>query len=232
MAIFQFSFRLPIYLAIVCAAHALHFYRRSQERERLEASLAKARLEALKMQLQPHFLFNSLNAITALVHKDADAAEEMLTALADLLRLTLETSNDQELPLQRELEFVERYLAIEHVRFGDRLRFQLEIAPETRSALVPTFILQPLVENAVRHGLEPRSGEGLLTVEAKRDGTNLCLAIRDNGVGIPEGTPSHEGIGLKNTRARLHELYGESAELALHNAQGFCVTVTLPFRTA
>jgi two-component sensor histidine kinase len=231
-SIFQFGFRLPTYLAIVCAAHALHFYRRSQERERLEASLAKARLEALKMQLQPHFLFNSLNAITALVHKDADAAEEMLAALADLLRLTLETSGDQELPLQRELKFVESYLAIEHVRFGDRLRFQLDIDPETRGALVPNFLLQPLVENAVRHGLEPRSGEGLLTVEAKRDRETLRLAVSDNGVGLPNAAAPPEGIGLRNTRERLRELYGDKASLDLRNAKGLRVEVSLPFHLA
>ncbi len=230
-ALFLIGFRLPIYLAIVSVAHAMLFYRRSQERDRLEASLARARLEALKMQLQPHFLFNSLNAIGALVHKDPDAADEMLAALSDLLRLTLETSGEQELPLRRELEFVERYLAIEHVRFGDRLRFEVDVAPETFAALVPTFLLQPLVENAVRHGLEPRSGAGVLMIRARRVGGTLRLSVTDNGIGLPNGKPEREGIGLSNTRARLRELYGGAASLELRNADGLLVEVTVPFRT-
>ena len=227
---FLIGFRLPIYLAIVSVAHAMLFYRRSQERDRLEASLAKARLEALKMQLQPHFLFNSLNAIGELVHKDPDAADEMLTALSDLLRLTLETSGEQELPLRRELKFVERYLAIEHVRFGDRLRFELDVAPETHGALVPTFLLQPLVENAVRHGLEPRTNSGVLKIRAERDQATLRLSIEDNGVGLPNGIPQREGIGLSNTRARLRELYGSAATLELRSGNGLTVEINLPFR--
>ncbi len=159
---FLIGFRLPVYFAIVSVAHAVHFYRRSQVRERrsleLEASLARARLEALKMQLQPHFLFNSLNAIAELVHKDADAADEMLGALSDFLRLTLESAGEQELPLRRELEFVERYLAIEKVRFGERLHFSIEVPPEALPALVPALVLQPLVENAVPTGPSRRAG--------------------------------------------------------------------------
>jgi hypothetical protein len=233
-AFFVIGFRLPIYIALISAAHALLFYRRSKERERrsleLEATLAKSRLEALTMQLQPHFLFNALNAIAALVHKNPDAADEMLAALSDLLRLTLETSREQELPLRRELEFVERYLMIEHVRFGDRLQFELDVAPETEAALVPTFLLQPLVENAVRHGLEPRSGSGKLVIRARRDNGSLRLSVEDNGVGLSEGKPGREGIGLANTRARLHELYDGAANVELHNRDGLTVELTLPFR--
>ena len=150
-------FRVPIYLAVISIAHALYFYRRSLEREH---SLGQAHLAALRMQLQPHFLFNSLNAIAELVHRDPDAADEMLVALSSLLRLSLETSGEQLLPLRRELEFVGSYLAIEHARFGDRLQFEWDVSPETHGALVPAFLLQPLVENAVRHGLEPRAGGG------------------------------------------------------------------------
>jgi len=219
---------------LISAAHALLFYRRSKERERrsleLEATLAKSRLEALTMQLQPHFLFNALNAIAALVHKNPDAADEMLAALSDLLRLTLETSREQELPLRRELEFVERYLMIEHVRFGDRLQFELDVAPETEAALVPTFLLQPLVENAVRHGLEPRSGNGKLVIRARRDNGSLRLSVEDNGVGLSDGKPGREGIGLANTRARLHELYDGAANVELRNRDGLTVELTLPFR--
>jgi LytS/YehU family sensor histidine kinase len=183
------------------------------------------------MQLQPHFLFNSLNAIAALVHTNPEGADEMLAALSELLRLTLETSGAQELPLQQELQFVERYLAIEHVRFGDRLRFDLDVPPDTHAAMVPTFLLQPLVENAVRHGLEPQSGAGLLTVRARREDRMLRISIADNGVGLGNGTAKHEGIGLTNTRARLWALYRDQASLELRNADGLSVDIILPFRT-
>lgn len=231
-AFFLIGFRLPIYLAIVSVAHAVLFSRRSQERDRLEASLAKARIEALKMQLQPHFLFNSLNSIAALVHRDPHAADEMLAGLSDLLRLTLESSGEQELPLSEELKFVERYLAIEHVRFGERLRFEIDIAPDVRGALVPTFLLQPLVENAVHHGLEPQQGTGLLSIRAWREGPRLRLTVADNGPGLADESPHREGIGLANTRARLRELYGNAATLELKSGDGMKVEISLPFRLA
>ncbi len=221
-------FRVPIYLAVISVAHANYFYRRSLEREH---SLSQANLAALKMQLQPHFLFNSLNAIAALVHLDPDAADEMLVALSSLLRLSLETSGEQLLPLDRELEVVRRYLSIEHVRFGDRLCFQFDVAADTHAALVPAFLLQPLVENAVRHGLEPRAGKGMLKVSARRTGENLWLAVEDNGVGLPEHRPLREGIGLSNTRARLHVLFDGAASLELERGEGLTVHICLPFLT-
>jgi LytS/YehU family sensor histidine kinase len=228
------AFRLPVYLAIISVAHALYFYRRSQARERhgleLEAGLAKARLEALQMQLQPHFLFNSLNAIAALIHKDPDAADEMVAALSDFLRLTLENRTAQELPLRRELEFVERYLAIEKVRFGERLQFVIDTPSDTLLALVPALVLQPLVENAVRHGLEPKMGGGSLTITARRSDEELVLTVEDNGAGFHGKTPS-EGIGLVNTRARLGELYGDAARLEMRNGDGVEVRITLPYHT-
>ena len=221
-------FRLPIYLAIVSVAHAVYFYRRSSARD---SSLNQARLEALKMQLQPHFLFNSLNAIAELVHRDPDAADDMIAALSHLLRLSLESSGDQLLPLRRELEFVESYLAIEHARFGDRLCFTLDVPPETFAALVPAFLLQPLVENAVRHGLEPRAGAGILTVRARHEGTSLRLSVADNGVGLSADQPLREGIGLANTRARLTALFAGESSLRLLQGDGLTVEATLPFRT-
>ncbi len=233
--LFLVGLRLPVYLAIISIGHAAHFYQRSQDRERraleLGASLARARVEALKMQLQPHFLFNALNSIAELVHRDAHAADAMIGALSDLLRLTLETSGEQELPLRRELDVVERYLAIEQVRFQERLSVKMEIAPETAAALVPNFLLQPLVENALRHGLQAQTEPGLLTVISRRDGDSLRIEVTDNGVGLREGAPSREGIGLSNTRARLRELYGDRASLELRSDQGVQVIVTLPFRT-
>ena len=222
-------FRLPIYLAVISVAHSVHFYRRSIARD---SSLTQARLEALKMQLQPHFLFNSLNAIAELVHRDPDAADDMIAALSHLLRLSLETSGEQFLPLRRELDFVERYLAIEHVRFGDRLRFVLDVPPDTHAALVPAFLLQPLVENAVRHGLEPRAGHGILTLRARRERDILHLSVADNGVGLHPAQPLREGIGLGNTRARLHALFDGTAHLHLHQRDGLTVEITFPFRTA
>lgn len=233
---FSLGFRLPIYLAIASIAHALYFYRRAQERERrslgLEAGLAKARLEALRMQLQPHFLFNSLNAIAELVHRDADTADAMLVALSDLLRLTLEASGEQELPLGRELEFVEHYLAIEKLRLGNRLQVEFQVPPETRNALVPVFLLQPLVENAIRHGLEKTAGAGMLKISVCCRNGLLELTIADNGKGLESALPVVEGIGLSNTRARLKELYGSTAALDLRYREGAIVEITLPFHTA
>ncbi len=222
-------FRVPIYLAVISVAHALFFYRRSLDREH---SLSQANLAALRMQLQPHFLFNSLNAIAALVHLDPDAADEMLVALSSLLRLSLETSGEQLLPLSREVEFVRRYLSIEHIRFGDRLCFAFEIAPDTQAALVPAFLLQPLVENSVRHGLEPHGGPGVVKINAHRDGANLRLSVSDNGIGIPAHQPLREGIGLSNTRARLRVLFAGDARLELQDGEGLTVNITLPFRTS
>ena len=230
---------LPIYWIIVSVAHALLFYRRSQERERkafeLAAGLAQANLQALRMQLQPHFLFNTLNAISTLVHRDARAADEMIGNLSDFLRLTLETADQQEVPLRQELDFLDRYLSIEQVRFGDRLRVTREIAPEVLSALLPSLILQPLVENAIRHGLEPSRQAGLLTITASRQGQALRLVVRDNGVGLESKSSanSREGIGLANTRARLRELYGDAAGLELKAGPegGLAVELTLPLHS-
>ncbi|MGV3531253.1 MAG: sensor histidine kinase [Chthoniobacteraceae bacterium] len=232
--LFLVGLRLPIYLMILSIGHAAHFYRRSQERERreleLSASLAKARADALKMQLQPHFLFNALNSIAELVHRDPQAADAMIGALSDLLRLTLETSGEQELPLRREMDAVERYVAIEQVRFGDRIRVQTEIPAETAAALVPNFLLQPLVENAIRHGLQPQSSAGELKISAQREGEQLRIEVSDNGSGLREGNPARQGIGLANTRARLKELYGDRASLELRSEGGVQVIVRLPFR--
>jgi two-component system, LytTR family, sensor kinase len=228
-------FNLPIYWAVVSVAHTLLFYRRSQERERkaleLTAGLARAKLQALRMQLQPHFLFNTLNAISTLVHRDARAADEMLGNLADFLRLTLETADQQEVPLRQELDFLDRYLAIEQVRFGDRLRIEKQIPADTLAAQVPAMILQPLVENSVRHGLEPSRQAGELRITARRDGAVLHLAVHDNGVGISAARNNREGIGLTNTRSRLRELYGDRATLELRNGaeSGLVVELTLPF---
>lgn len=224
----------PLYWVLVSVAHALLFYRRAQERERrtleLAASLAEARLRALRMQLQPHFLFNTLNAIATLVHENPAAADDMIASLSDFLRLTLERGDRPEQPLRDELEFIDRYLEIERVRFGDRLQIRREIDPATLDARVPTLLLQPLVENAVRHGLEPRRDTGIITLTARRDGPRLQLTVSDNGVGLSGPGPVREGVGLSNTRARLQELYGSQASLTLQDTPdgGTTVVIRLP----
>lgn len=207
----------PLYWVLVSVAHALLFHRRAQERERraleLAASLAEARLQALRMQLQPHFLFNTLNAISTLVHENPNAADDMIASLSDFLRLTLTRGDQPEQSLREELHFIDRYLAIEHIRFGERLVVHQDIDPATLDLRLPALILQPLVENAVRHGLEPRPGPGILTLAARRDGADLVIRVADNGVGIAAEGPIREGVGLSNTRARLRELYGDRATL-------------------
>jgi LytS/YehU family sensor histidine kinase len=231
---------MPLYLVIACLGHALVYFRRSQQRSRreleLEAHLAQARLHALRMQLQPHFLFNTLNAISTLVHTAPQLADDMIGNLSTLLRLSLDSAAEQEIPLGRELEFLERYLAIEQVRFGRRLHIDMHVTPAAREALVPTLILQPLVENAVRHGIEPKAAPGAVGISAACEGGVLRLTVSDSGVGLPtvggETRPS-EGIGLTNTRARLQSLYPGRHRFTLRNAgAGGCVVeLEIPFHT-
>jgi hypothetical protein len=231
------KFNLPIYWIIVSMVHALTWYRRSQERERsalqLEARLADARLEALRMQLHPHFLFNTLNAISTLVHRDATAADEMIGNLSELLRATLDTTA-QEIPLRQELNFLDRYLEIQQVRFGNRLQVEKEIDARTLEVKVPTLILQPLVENAIRHGIEPQTGQGRLHISASRDDQTLHLRVRDNGAGSKPANEAKDGIGIANTRSRLQQLYGPAARLTLTTGAdgGFIATIDLPCREA
>lgn len=231
------KFNLPIYWIVVSIVQALRFQRRSQERERkaleLEARLAEAKLSALRMQLHPHFLFNTLNAIATLVHKDPEAADEMIVNLGELLRATLDTQA-QEIPLRQELEFLDRYLAIQQVRFGDRLQVEKHIDAGTLEARVPTLILQPLVENAIRYGIEPNPGPGLLSLMAQRREDMLQLTIRDSGSPQGKPAPTSSGIGLVNTKARLEELYGAAGRLMLNTASsgGSSVELELPFRFA
>lgn len=215
------------------------YYRRYREREvkasQLEAQLAQARLEALRMQLHPHFLFNTLNGISALMHRDVEAADRMLARLSELLRLTLESGDAQEVSLKQELDFLSRYLEIEKTRFGDRLTVEMRIEPETLDAQVPNLILQPLVENAIRHGIAPQAAPGRIELRAERRDGRLRLEVFDNGKGMTEEKLKslQEGVGLSNTRARLQQLYGESCRFKLENGTGagLRVTVEIPFRT-
>ena len=232
------NFAIAVYAIIACVAHAVGYYRQAQERQRhaltLASGLNQAKLDALRLQLQPHFLFNTLNAVSALVHTNPQAADELITDLSELLRLSLE-SVENEVPLSRELELLDCYLSIERTRLGERLRIEEKIGPGVIGALVPTFILQPLVENAIRHGIEPRRGPGTLTVSACRNGDELQLLVRDDGVGMkPSDTTTRRGIGLANAEARLQALHGSKARLTIVPAArgGVEVHVVLPLRVA
>jgi hypothetical protein len=229
----------PVYWVVVSVAHAMMFYRRAQERERstleLSSRLAESKLEALRLQLHPHFLFNTLNAISALIHKDPRAADDMIGNLSELLRLSLDVT-EQEVPLRREIEFLDRYLEIERTRLGDRLETVKEIGDGALDALVPALVLQPLVENAIRHGIEPRREPGRVIIRVVREDGRLRLNVSDNGVGWSGGKTlrSGHGIGLANTTARLRELYGGTARMELREspAGGLDVLVEIPFRAA
>ncbi|RME89926.1 MAG: histidine kinase [Verrucomicrobia bacterium] len=229
---------LLIYWIIVSVSHAFEYYRKFRDREvetaDLERRLAEARLMALQMQLNPHFLFNTLHTIAALIHKDPDQAEEMIARLSELLRTALENTDANEVPLQMELDFLRRYLEIEQTRFGDRLRVHLDVAPETLNALVPNLLLQPLVENAIRHGLEKNAGAGEVRLRAWRHGRWLRIEVADNGRGITAGQRIRPGVGLANTRARLRHLYGSQQRLRLRQRTegGLSVDLMLPFRPA
>jgi sensor histidine kinase YesM len=227
-----FHFNLIIYWVMLAVAHALKYYQEAQERQlrtsELERHLAQARLQALQMQLNPHFLFNTLHAISALMHKDVEAADSMIARLSDLLRYALESTDDQEVPLKQELAFLERYLEIEQTRFGDRLVVHKQIDPRTLEANVPNLILQPLVENAIRHGIEPHARRGEIYLAARRQGDTLLLEVRDNGGGlVSENGAPEEGVGLSNTRARLAELYGDRYRLEFRDAPGGGLAVHL-----
>ena len=232
-------FGTGVYFALVGIEHAMAYMAQAREREtqavRLTAQLAEARLGALRMQLNPHFLFNSLNAITVLVRdQNTTAASRMLELLSDILRPVLRAEGSHETHLSTELDFLERYLAIEQVRLSDRLRPRVEVDAAIGRAAVPQFILQPLVENALRHGIARRSDAGLLEVTAQRDGDTLVLTVRDDGPGLGSAGPSAKGVGLANTRARLAGLYGDRASLEIANAAGggVLVTIRLPYHEA
>jgi two-component sensor histidine kinase len=236
----RLQFTTPIYLCIVCLCWVLNHFQEARERERraaeLEQRLMQANLQALKMQLQPHFLFNTLNAISSLVHENPQAADDMICSLSNFLRMSLEVSSQNEVPLQRELDFVDRYLEIQQTRFGERLHVQQHIAPDVKDALVPPLILQPLVENSIRHGLEAREHGGVITLQAFRRTEWLHLEITDDGEGFKntELWNASEGIGLSNTKARLTELYGanHTFRLAANHPSGACVIIEIPFRLA
>jgi two-component system, LytTR family, sensor kinase len=224
-----------MYFTVLGCVYAVSYFVEAREREaqasRLAAQLAEARLGALRMQLNPHFLFNSLNALSVLVREqNTGAASRMLELLGDVLRQVLRADQPHLVPLADELGFLEQYLAIEQVRFSDRLRVRWSIDERARAALVPGFVLQPLVENAIRHGVARRAAAGLVEVSARVAGDRLVLAVRDDGVGMDAA--GAEGVGLSNTRERLRTLYGDAATVEMRSPPGGGteVVLTIPFR--
>ena len=247
LTLIAFHQTITTYWIILGIQYGIGYYHRYQERERealrlelhaseLEGQLVRAQLSALKMQLQPHFLFNTLNAIMVLVRQQkGQEAEQMLARLSDLLRCVLEDVEAQEVPLRRELEYLQLYLSIEQVRFQDRLRAEISADPAILGAAVPQMGLQPIVENAIRHGLGRSSAAGRIQISAARVNETLVLRVQDDGPGLaPANSSSGPGIGLANTRARLHQLYGDAARLTVEDGEpdGAVVTMVLPYHDA
>jgi signal transduction histidine kinase len=236
----RFLNQFLVYVAVLVAGFARTYFLRDQLRgreavaleahaARLQAQLADAQLTALRMQLNPHFLFNTLHAISALVERDPGGVRRMIARLSELLRTTIDRPANDEIPLREELTFLQRYIEIMEIRFQGRLRVERDISDEVLEALVPNLVLQPLVENALEHGAARAAGDGMIEIGARRDGTRLRLRVRDNGPGPKAGEGG--GVGLTNTRARLMQLYGPDASIALTAASGggALAEITLPF---
>jgi len=232
---------LLIYAGVIGVFYAFDYYRKYREREfvatRLEAQLAQAQLESLRMQLHPHFLFNTLNSIVGLVRDNKNnAAVNMLVGLSDLLRHTLEYSSRHEVELREEINFIKLYLSIQEMRFSDRLRIELDIDPRTTKALVPNLILQPLTENALRHGIARSTDSGLVGINSVAEDGQLRLTVYDDGAGLPDDwqLKGSAGIGLANTIARLQQLYDNDHEFDIRNRDsgGVEVVIVMPFRTS
>ncbi len=239
---------LIVYLGVLAAGFAREYFHRYQARWRdtvrlqshaaeLQAQLAEARLSSLRTQLNPHFLFNTLNTVSALVERDPRGVRRMIARLSELLRATLEGGTEQEIPLRRELDLLRRYLDILQIRFQGRLETSVDCEPGLADALVPNLILQPLVENAIKHGVGRAEGCGRIEVRARRSGTELILSVRDTGAGgggnghrVPP--ESGTGVGLRNTRARLEQLYGERQHFSLEPGAdgGMVATIAVPLR--
>lgn len=235
MARFRFVNQLLVYLAVLAAGFArnysIGYQNRMREAVQLRAQLADARLDALRMQLNPHFLFNTLHAVSALVDRDPAGVRRMIARLSELLRHTIESRGSDEVPLRDELDFLRRYTEIMEVRFQGRLRVDTAIHPALLEALVPNLILQPIVENALEHGAS-RTVEGRVEIAARREGDHLVLSVRDNGPGLAEGA-TKGGVGLRNTEERLKQLYGDAGSLTVRSADGGGVLaqIRLPFHT-
>ena len=232
----QLDWLLMTYLFLIGLAWALAYRHESEERalntSQLETRLVEAQLQALQRQLHPHFLFNTLNTVSGLIRTDPDGADKMIDRLGDLLRMTLHKSGIQEVSLKEELDVLGKYVEIERTRFGNRLTIDMQVQPETLDAQVPSLVLQPLVENAIRHGIAPNARPGRIAVSAERENDDLVLQVLDNGDGLPPERlmALNRGVGLDNTRARLSHLYPDHFEFSFSNLdRGFCVTIRIPF---
>lgn len=236
MFFLNFDWETMTYWAILGVSHALRYHYEAQDRalreSQLETRLIEAQLQSLQRQLQPHFLFNTLNTISALMHRDVNAADDMIARLSELLRVSLQTVSVQEVPLQQELDFLRKYLEIEQTRFRDRLSVVFDVDPATLDVMVPNLILQPLVENAIKHGIGPRPSPGQVVVRARRAPGMLELEVRDNGVGMSDATLSdfNRGVGLANTRSRLQHLYDLSHRFEFRQPAdgGLSVVMAIP----
>jgi LytS/YehU family sensor histidine kinase len=232
----RFLNQFVTYLAVLAAGFAREYFLRDQlratEANVLQTQLAEARLDALRMQLNPHFLFNTLHAVSALVERDPSGVRKMIARLSELLRKTMESGAPNEVPLRDELALLRRYVEIMEIRFQGRLRVATNVPDDLLGALVPNLVLQPIVENALEHGAARAEGEGRIAIEARRSGERVVLSVRDNGPGVSAGASS--GVGLANTRARLEQLYGDEASLTLTTAPdgGALAEIALPFHTA
>lgn len=237
MFVAELHFNLLLYGAIVGISHFINHYREKRERElmaaQLEARLIQAQLDALRFQLRPHLLFNTLNSISVLIRKDADAARRTVEHLSDLLRVLLKHSASHEVTLREELDFLNNYLEIERTRFPDRLQIKWDVDPETLEAAVPSLILQPIVENAIKHGIAPRAEAGQVEIRAERFNGAIRLQVRDDGPGLSSANHTADGeqVGLSNTKARLERMYGASGRLELNNDPrgGTVVNILIPF---
>ncbi len=227
-------FRYLTYAFLLATSYSIDYYRHYKDRElrtsRLEAKLVEAQLQTLKSQVHPHFLFNTLNAISSLMHKNVEAADEAISRLADLLRATLEVNGAQEVTLRQELDLLKQYVEIEKLRLGERLKVTMDVQQEAQEAMVPNLLLQPIVENAIRYGVSTQSRSGTVTVSARCTENRLEIRVSDDGPGLPEHF--EEGIGLGNTKARLRQLYGlnQSFLMTERSSGGLCVTLQIPLR--
>ena len=233
----QMDASLMVYAVIVGVSHAVAYYHELQERKlkaaQLETRLIEARLKTLEAELHPHFLFNTLHAISTLVHRDPESADRMISRLSDLLRITFDRSGEPKVSLKEEIEFLQKYLDIEQTRFQDRLTVSVHVEPEALDGEVPRMILQPLVENAIKHGIAGRSGGDNIRITAGLDGERLWMQVRDNGAGLQVRTLKalRTGIGLSNTRARLDCLYGRHYRLEFSDKHGgLSVLIEIPFQ--
>jgi two-component system LytT family sensor kinase len=233
----MYHYNLQWYAIVVAIRYALDRYRAHRDRElhasQVEAQLARARLEALQMRIEPHFLFNVLNTVSEQMHHDLRTADEMMGQLGDLLRMAFDRTLADTVPLHEEMRFATAYLALQQARFRDTLTVETDVAAEAAEARVPSFILQPLVENAIRHGIAPRGGSGHVAVRARREGAALVVAVEDDGLGLDAPPPGEgrAGVGLRNVAERLTQRYGDACRLEVFDrADGGAATVlAIPF---